>query len=189
MHAWPTGQGRPHWTVILSPFHPSLSPPPILPPLSPSLPLSPLPPSLSPLPLLPLPLPPSPLQTLSTHNSLNCISTALQILSGQGEVLNLDPRQFYIHLYRIILELGHLGTCPSPCCPSPCCPQHVSVLVVTCPFGCAGPGEVECLLVCLERAFKRRRQVSDTHCNQLLPYKLSLCRYHEVYGRWGIGGD
>jgi nucleolar complex protein 3 len=59
------------------------------------------------------------------------VSTALQILSGQGEVLNLDPRQFYIQLYRSILELGSNG-----------------------------PTGVETALGCLEKAFKKRHQVS-----------------------------
>ncbi|XP_062858698.1 nucleolar complex protein 3 homolog [Trichomycterus rosablanca] len=45
---------------------------------------------------------------LSYRESLHCILTAFHILSGQGEVLNIDPLNFYTHLYRTLLTL-HAG--------------------------------------------------------------------------------
>ena len=34
-----------------------------------------------------------------------CVSTAFEILSGQGSALTIDPRQFYIQLYSALLQL------------------------------------------------------------------------------------
>ncbi|KAI5627412.1 nucleolar complex protein 3-like [Silurus asotus] len=45
---------------------------------------------------------------LSNRESLHCILTAFHILSGQGEVLKIDPLQFYNHLYKTLLTL-HAG--------------------------------------------------------------------------------
>lgn len=45
---------------------------------------------------------------LSNQESLHCIQTAFTILSGQGEVLNIDPLKFYNHLYKTLTEL-HAG--------------------------------------------------------------------------------
>ncbi|CAI5774738.1 complex 3 homolog [Podarcis lilfordi] len=45
---------------------------------------------------------------LSHRESLHCILSAFQILSGQGDVLNIDPLKFYTHLYKILLKL-HAG--------------------------------------------------------------------------------
>ncbi|KAK5905402.1 hypothetical protein CgunFtcFv8_001370 [Champsocephalus gunnari] len=45
---------------------------------------------------------------LSTRESLHCIQTVFTILSGQGDVLNIDPLNFYSQLYRILLET-HAG--------------------------------------------------------------------------------
>ncbi|XP_006825730.1 nucleolar complex protein 3 homolog [Saccoglossus kowalevskii] len=45
---------------------------------------------------------------LSRRESLHCILTAFHILSGQGQVLNIDPLKFYSHLYKMLFEL-HLG--------------------------------------------------------------------------------
>ncbi|KAG7280067.1 hypothetical protein CRUP_018023 [Coryphaenoides rupestris] len=45
---------------------------------------------------------------LTNRESLHCIQTAFNILSGQGDVLNIDPLKFYTHLYKTIIEL-HAG--------------------------------------------------------------------------------
>ncbi|XP_072523779.1 nucleolar complex protein 3 homolog isoform X2 [Salminus brasiliensis] len=45
---------------------------------------------------------------LSHKESLHCILTAFHILSGQGDVLNIDPLKFYTHLYKTLLML-HAG--------------------------------------------------------------------------------
>ncbi|KAK5850357.1 hypothetical protein PBY51_001245 [Eleginops maclovinus] len=45
---------------------------------------------------------------LSPRESLHCIQTVFTILSGQGDVLNIDPLNFYSQLYRILL-LVHAG--------------------------------------------------------------------------------
>ncbi|XP_029934416.1 nucleolar complex protein 3 homolog [Myripristis murdjan] len=47
---------------------------------------------------------------LSDRESLHCIQTAFNILSGQGDVLNIDPLSFYSHLYRTLPRL-HAGRC------------------------------------------------------------------------------
>ncbi|KAJ1654538.1 hypothetical protein IWQ61_005544 [Dispira simplex] len=45
---------------------------------------------------------------LPVRLSLLCVVTAFQLLSGQGEALNLDLQAFYTHLYAIIPDLvGH----------------------------------------------------------------------------------
>ncbi|MGH0117317.1 UNVERIFIED_CONTAM: hypothetical protein FKN15_013840 [Acipenser sinensis] len=46
---------------------------------------------------------------LSYRESLHCIQTAFHVLSGQGDVLNIDPLKFYMHLYKTLLRL-HAGT-------------------------------------------------------------------------------
>lgn len=43
---------------------------------------------------------------LNYRDQLHCIHTIFVILSGQGEVLNIDPLRFYIHLYKNILVVG-----------------------------------------------------------------------------------
>ncbi|XP_059585953.1 nucleolar complex protein 3 homolog [Alligator mississippiensis] len=45
---------------------------------------------------------------LSYRESLHCILTAFYILSGQGDVLNIDPLKFYTHLYKTLFRL-HAG--------------------------------------------------------------------------------
>ncbi|XP_075934415.1 nucleolar complex protein 3 homolog [Anarhichas minor] len=45
---------------------------------------------------------------LTNRESLHCIQTVFTILSGQGEVLNIDPLTFYSQLYRMLLRL-HAG--------------------------------------------------------------------------------
>lgn len=40
---------------------------------------------------------------LGYREQLHCIQTVFTILSGQGEVLNIDPIRFYGHLYRNLL--------------------------------------------------------------------------------------
>ncbi|XP_063076866.1 nucleolar complex protein 3 homolog isoform X2 [Engraulis encrasicolus] len=43
---------------------------------------------------------------LSNRESLHCIQTAFHILSGQGDVLNIDPLKFYTHLYKLLFTLS-----------------------------------------------------------------------------------
>ncbi|XP_038554074.1 nucleolar complex protein 3 homolog isoform X1 [Micropterus salmoides] len=45
---------------------------------------------------------------LTNRESLHCIQTVFTILSGQGDVLNIDPLNFYSQLYRMLLRL-HAG--------------------------------------------------------------------------------
>lgn len=45
---------------------------------------------------------------LSNRESLYCVQTVFTILSGQGDVLKIDPLRFYSHLYSVLLEL-HAG--------------------------------------------------------------------------------
>ncbi|KAF3827776.1 hypothetical protein GH733_001011 [Mirounga leonina] len=45
---------------------------------------------------------------LSYRESLHCVQTAFHILSGQGDVLNIDPMKFYTHLYKTLFKL-HAG--------------------------------------------------------------------------------
>ncbi|XP_028821673.1 nucleolar complex protein 3 homolog isoform X2 [Denticeps clupeoides] len=42
---------------------------------------------------------------LTYRESLHCIQTAFNVLSGQGDVLNIDPLKFYTHLYKTLLLL------------------------------------------------------------------------------------
>lgn len=43
---------------------------------------------------------------LGYREQLHCIQTVFTILSGQGEVLNIDPARFYTHLYQNILHVN-----------------------------------------------------------------------------------
>ncbi|KAE8590815.1 hypothetical protein XENTR_v10018217 [Xenopus tropicalis] len=45
---------------------------------------------------------------LTYRESLHCVQTAFNILSGQGDVLNIDPLKFYTHLYKTLYGL-HAG--------------------------------------------------------------------------------
>ncbi|XP_041818625.1 nucleolar complex protein 3 homolog [Chelmon rostratus] len=45
---------------------------------------------------------------LTNRESLHCTQTVFTILSGQGDVLNIDPLTFYSQLYRLLLKL-HAG--------------------------------------------------------------------------------
>ncbi|NXF35844.1 NOC3L protein, partial [Nyctibius bracteatus] len=45
---------------------------------------------------------------LHYRESLHCILSAFHILSGQGDVLNIDPMKFYTHLYKTLFSL-HAG--------------------------------------------------------------------------------
>lgn len=45
-------------------------------------------------------------EDLGYREELHCISTIFTILSGQGEVLNIDPLRFYGHLYRNMLVVN-----------------------------------------------------------------------------------
>uniref|UniRef100_A0A4W3K2U6 Nucleolar complex protein 3 homolog n=1 Tax=Callorhinchus milii TaxID=7868 RepID=A0A4W3K2U6_CALMI len=45
---------------------------------------------------------------LSYRECLHCVQTAFCVLSGQGDVLNIDPMKFYNHLYKMLFKL-HAG--------------------------------------------------------------------------------
>uniref|UniRef100_A0A671KL04 Nucleolar complex protein 3 homolog n=1 Tax=Sinocyclocheilus anshuiensis TaxID=1608454 RepID=A0A671KL04_9TELE len=47
---------------------------------------------------------------LTYRESLHCILTSFHILSGQGDVLNINPLKFYNHLYKTLLTLHAGGT-------------------------------------------------------------------------------
>lgn len=47
-------------------------------------------------------------EPLNVREQLYCVKTVFIILSGQGDVLNIDPLHFYSHLYRIMLGV-HAG--------------------------------------------------------------------------------
>ena len=47
-------------------------------------------------------------EPLGYREQLHCIQTVFTILSGQGEVLHIDPFRFYVHLYRNLLSV-HAG--------------------------------------------------------------------------------
>ncbi|NWI23872.1 NOC3L protein, partial [Sula dactylatra] len=47
---------------------------------------------------------------LRYRESLHCILSAFHILSGQGDVLNIDPMKFYTHLYKTLFSLHAGGT-------------------------------------------------------------------------------
>ncbi|XP_032169802.1 nucleolar complex protein 3 homolog isoform X1 [Mustela erminea] len=82
---------------------------------------------------------------LSYQESLHCVQTAFHILSGQGDVLNIDPMKFYTHLYKTLFKL-HAG---------------------------ATNEGVEILLQCLDVMLtKRRKQVSQ---QRALAFIKRLC--------------
>ncbi|CAG8597865.1 20334_t:CDS:10 [Gigaspora margarita] len=43
---------------------------------------------------------------IDTRKSLLCIITAFQLLSGQGEALNIDLKEFYTQMYKILMPLA-----------------------------------------------------------------------------------
>ncbi|XP_078079665.1 nucleolar complex protein 3 homolog [Mustelus asterias] len=46
--------------------------------------------------------------SLNYRECFHCIQAAFHVLSGQGDVLNIDPMKFYTHLYKILFAL-HAG--------------------------------------------------------------------------------
>ncbi|XP_044738304.1 nucleolar complex protein 3 homolog [Chrysoperla carnea] len=48
-------------------------------------------------------------ESLGYREQLHCVLTVITILSGQGDVLNIDPLRFYAHLYKNLFEF-HAGT-------------------------------------------------------------------------------
>ncbi|XP_075920293.1 nucleolar complex protein 3 homolog [Petromyzon marinus] len=68
------------------------------------------------------------------RDSLHCIITAFNILSGQGDVLNIDPSRFYSHLYSTLYRIPTGSSC-----------------------------DVRLLLSCVDTALlRRRRQVAQS---------------------------
>lgn len=47
-------------------------------------------------------------EDLGYREQLHCVQTVFAVLSGQGDVLNIDPTRFYSHLYRNLLNI-HSG--------------------------------------------------------------------------------
>ncbi|NXA34593.1 NOC3L protein, partial [Eudromia elegans] len=47
---------------------------------------------------------------ITYRETLHCILSAFHILSGQGDVLNIDPMKFYTHLYKTLFSLHAGGT-------------------------------------------------------------------------------
>lgn len=77
---------------------------------------------------------------LSLRETLNCVLTAIKILSGQGEALNIDPRGFYNTLYTKLLQV-HVGFSSE---------------------------DVPVVLQCLEEMLKKRRKQSHTKVQAIL---------------------
>lgn len=44
-------------------------------------------------------------EDLGYREQLHCVETVFTILSGQGDILNIDPSRFYSHLYRNMLTI------------------------------------------------------------------------------------
>ncbi|NWQ88767.1 NOC3L protein, partial [Burhinus bistriatus] len=87
---------------------------------------------------------------LSYRESLHCILSAFHILSGQGDVLNIDPMKFYTHLYKTLFSL-HAGRTND---------------------------DIEIVLQCLDVMFaKRRKQVSQQRALAFLK-RLSTLALH-----------
>ncbi|KAM4669837.1 nucleolar complex protein 3 homolog [Amazona ochrocephala] len=87
---------------------------------------------------------------LSYRESLHCILSAFHILSGQGDVLNIDPMKFYTHLYKTLFSLHAGGT----------------------------NDDIEIVLQCLDVMFaKRRKQVSQQRALAFLK-RLSTLALH-----------
>uniref|UniRef100_A0A8B9ISC2 Nucleolar complex protein 3 homolog n=1 Tax=Amazona collaria TaxID=241587 RepID=A0A8B9ISC2_9PSIT len=87
---------------------------------------------------------------LSYRESLHCILSAFHILSGQGDVLNIDPMKFYTHLYKTLFNLHAGGT----------------------------NDDIEIVLQCLDVMFaKRRKQVSQQRALAFLK-RLSTLALH-----------
>ncbi|XP_066476591.1 nucleolar complex protein 3 homolog isoform X2 [Tiliqua scincoides] len=87
---------------------------------------------------------------LSHRESLHCILSAFYILSGQGDVLNIDPLKFYTHLYKTLFTL-HAGA------------SNEDVAIV-----------LQCLEVMLT---KRRKQVSQQRALAFIK-RLSILALH-----------
>lgn len=47
-------------------------------------------------------------EPLNIREQLYCIKTVFIILSGQEDIINIDPLYFYSHLYRVMLDI-HAG--------------------------------------------------------------------------------
>ncbi|NXD89566.1 NOC3L protein, partial [Chaetorhynchus papuensis] len=87
---------------------------------------------------------------LSYRESLHCILSAFHILSGQGDVLNIDPMKFYTHLYKTLFSLHAGGT----------------------------NEDIGIVLQCLDVMFaKRRKQVSQQRALAFLK-RLSILALH-----------
>ncbi|KAL8187120.1 UNVERIFIED_CONTAM: Nucleolar complex protein 3 [Gekko kuhli] len=89
-------------------------------------------------------------EVLSHRESLHCVLSAFYILSGQGDVLNIDPLKFYTHIYKTLFKL-HAG---------------------------ATNDDVAIVLQCLDVMFMRRRkQVSQQRALAFLK-RLSTLALH-----------
>uniref|UniRef100_A0A8C3YAA6 Nucleolar complex protein 3 homolog n=1 Tax=Catharus ustulatus TaxID=91951 RepID=A0A8C3YAA6_CATUS len=87
---------------------------------------------------------------LSYRESLHCVLSAFHILSGQGDVLNIDPMKFYTHLYKTLFSLHAGGT----------------------------NEDIGIVLQCLDVMFaKRRKQVSQQRALAFLK-RLSILALH-----------
>uniref|UniRef100_A0A4W4GM38 Nucleolar complex protein 3 homolog n=1 Tax=Electrophorus electricus TaxID=8005 RepID=A0A4W4GM38_ELEEL len=99
---------------------------------------------------------------LSYRESLHCILTAFHILSGQGDVLNIDPLKFYVHLYKTLLTL-HAGALTN---------EDTAIAL-------------QCLDVMLT---KRRKQITLHRALAFLKRlsMLSLVPYHSIFACFGV---
>ncbi|KAJ1948084.1 hypothetical protein IWQ62_006947 [Dispira parvispora] len=89
---------------------------------------------------------------LPVRLSLLCVVTAFQLLSGQGEALNLDLQAFYTHLYAVIPDLACHPTLEAPH------QSHATNQAIT--TQAAGvDSEADLLLKALEILFFKRERV------------------------------
>ncbi|XP_041370300.1 nucleolar complex protein 3 homolog [Gigantopelta aegis] len=96
---------------------------------------------------------------LQYRQSLQCIQTAFTILSGQGAALNIDPMNFYRHLYQKLLKI-HAGS------------DSKDILII-----------LNCLDLMIS---KRKRQVSQPRILAFLKRLCTICLQHQPHAVLGI---
>lgn len=87
-------------------------------------------------------------EQLTAQQCLHCALTAFIILSGQGQVLNIDPVQFYKHVYENLVQVD--AACTST--------------------------DVNVILECLEAMiFKRKKQLTESRIVAFMKRLSTLC--------------
>uniref|UniRef100_A0A3P8UJ36 Nucleolar complex protein 3 homolog n=1 Tax=Cynoglossus semilaevis TaxID=244447 RepID=A0A3P8UJ36_CYNSE len=86
----------------------------------------------------------------TNRENLHCIQTVFTILSGQGDVLNIDPLTFYSQLYKILVKLH------------------------------AGHDDISILLRCLDSMLTRRRKQVSLQRAMAFIKRLSMLSLHTL---------